>query len=158
MCSSDLVFLPGPDPSRLPKGSTGLHQILLRIEATNESEARSELSTGFVSSGGVAGFPLPTFRYNIVPKSSKIALLEPIIDTVLSPNQKLRFSWEGASGASGYKLEVRRSNQLVFSALLAANTTSYTAPPWLKKVKGQALSWKIQALKSTSNEPSDLRA
>jgi hypothetical protein len=142
------VFLPGPDPSRLPKGSTGLHQILLRIEATNESEGRSELSTGFVNSGGVAGFPIPTFRYSIIPTSNQIALLEPNPNAQLSMGQRLRFSWQGISGANGYKLEVKQADRVIFSALLGATTNSYNAPPWLKQSQGQALSWKIQALKS----------
>jgi hypothetical protein len=36
------VFLPGPDPVTLPKDTSGLHLILLRIEATNDREGNSE--------------------------------------------------------------------------------------------------------------------
>jgi hypothetical protein len=32
------ILLPGPDPAKFPKGSTGSHLILLRIEATDDKE------------------------------------------------------------------------------------------------------------------------
>ena len=144
------IFLPGPDPAKLVPGSTGLHQILLRVEATNDIEGRSSLNgdSSFIPSGGAAGFALPIFRYTILPPSPKIALLSPTANSQLTNSQQLRFSWQGVSGVSGYKLEVKQSDRLIFSALLAANTTSYTAPPWLKQRAGQALDWKIKALKS----------
>ncbi len=142
------VFLPGPNPAKLPKGSTGLHQILLRIEATDSSAGTSFNSISTVPSGGVAGFPLPIFRYSIVPTSNRIALLTPNPDTQFPAREQLRFSWQGIDAADGYKLEVRQSERLIFSALLSKNTTSYTPPPWLKKTKGEALIWQIKALKS----------
>lgn len=144
------IFLPGPDPAKLVPGSTGLHQILLRVEATNDIEGRSSLDgdSSFIPSGGATGFALPIFRYTILPPSPKIAILSPTANSQLTNSQQLRFSWQGVSGVSGYKLEVKQSDRLIFSALLAANTTSYTAPPWLKQRSGQALDWKIKALKS----------
>jgi hypothetical protein len=142
------VFLPGPDPATLPKGTKGLHQILLRIEATDNSAGGSFNNISVVPTGGVAGFPLPIFRYSIIPKSAQIALLQPNPDTQVPTGQELRFSWQGIDAASGYKLEVKQSERLIFSAVLSKNTTSYTAPPWLKKTKGSALSWKVQALKA----------
>jgi hypothetical protein len=145
------VLLPGPDPATIPKGSTGLHQILLRIEATDESESRSFFNSGFISSGGVAGFPLPIFRYSLTPPTTKLALLTPTNNTQHPIGQQLRFSWQGVNGASGYKLEVKQSDRSIFSAVLGANTTTYTAPPWLKKAQGQALNWKIQALKANGS-------
>jgi hypothetical protein len=48
---------------------TGAHQILLRIEATDDREGDSNIGTGTVNSGGVAGFPMPVFRYFITPKN-----------------------------------------------------------------------------------------
>jgi hypothetical protein len=141
------VFLPGPDPATLPKGSTGLHQVLLRIEAT-DNPGGSFNNTLVFPTGGVAGFPLPIFRHTIVPRSSQIALLQPNPNTQLSATQPLRFSWQGIDGTSGYKLEVKQSQRVIFSALLSANTTSYTAPPWLNRTKGTNFSWQVKALKS----------
>jgi hypothetical protein len=142
------VFLPGPDPATLPTGSTGLHQVLLRIEATDNAAGTSFNNISIVPAGGVAGFPLPIFRHTIVPKSSQIALLQPNSNTQLPIGKQLRFSWQGIDGVSGYKLEVKQSDRVIFSALLAANATSYTAPPWLQKTSGKNLNWQIKALKS----------
>lgn len=140
------VFLPGPNPATLPKGSNGLHQILLRIEATDDSAGNSFNNISSVSTGGVAGFPLPIFRYTIIPKPNAIALLQPNPNTQIPTGQQLRFSWEGIEGAGGYKLEVKQSQRVIFSALLSRNTTSYTAPPWLNRTKGSDLSWQVKAL------------
>jgi hypothetical protein len=142
------VFIPGPDPATLPKGSTGLHQFLLRIEASENSAGNSFNNISIVPAGGVAGFPLPIFRYSIVPKSNGIALLQPTADTLTPVGQQLRFSWQGIAGVSGYKLEVKQLDRTIFSALLSKSTTSYNAPPWLKLTKGSTLSWQVKALKS----------
>jgi hypothetical protein len=141
------VFLPGPDPATLPKGSTGLHQVLLRIEAT-DNPGGSFNNTFVLPTGGVAGFPLPILRHTIVPRSRQIALLQPNPNTQLSTTQQLRFSWQGIAGASGYKLEVKQSQRVIFSALVSGNTTSYTAPPWLNRTKGTDFSWQVKALES----------
>ena len=61
------------------------------------------------------------------------------------------FRSQGVEGASGYRLEVRQSGRLIFAAVLGAKTTSYIAPPWLKKIQGEALSWKIRSLKSNGS-------
>ncbi len=142
------LFLPGPDPASLPAGSTGLHQVLLRIEATDDSPGGSVNNISTFPTGGVAGFPLPIFRHTIVPKSNQIALLQPNPNTQLPTGQQLRFSWQGIDGTSGYKLEVKQSGRVIFSALLSRNTTSYTAPPWLNRTKGSNFTWQVKALKS----------
>ena len=108
------------------------------------------------------GFPLPTFRYSIVQKSTQITLLEPTDNDRITTDKPLRFSWQGVEGASGYRLEVRQSGRLIFAAVLGARTTSYIAPPWLKKIQGEALSWKIRSLKpdgsvSIESESRDLQ-
>jgi hypothetical protein len=67
------VILPGPDPSKLPQNTTGLHLILLRIEATDDREGNSFTGVGTVNSGGVAGFPMPVLRYFVTPGSGSQA-------------------------------------------------------------------------------------
>jgi hypothetical protein len=142
------VFLPGPNPDRIPKGATGLHLILLRIEATDDREGDSTLATGIVSSGGVAGFPMPVLRYFIGTSEGKLALLKPQPDTQLSQLKPIQFAWQGISTAGGYRLEIKDRDRIILSALLSADRTTYTAPPWLKERTTSTLTWKIQALKS----------
>lgn len=146
------IWLPGPDPATLPKGATGPHAILLRIEATDDREADSNIGTGIVNSGGVAGFPMPIFRYYMTGATnrnqtvSKLALLEPKPNTQLSLQAPIRFSWRPVVGANGYKLEIKDKERVIVSALLSVDRTTYNAPPWLKDNKGKSLTWQIQAL------------
>ncbi len=142
------VFLPGPNPDRIPKGASGLHLILLRIEATDDREGDSTLTTGIVSSGGVAGFPMPVLRYFIGTNEGKLALLEPQPDTQLSQLKPIQFTWQGIGAAGGYRLEIKDKDRIVLSALLSADRTTYTAPPWLKDKTQKSLTWRVQALKS----------
>lgn len=142
------VFLPGPDPDTLPKGSNGLHLILLRIEATDDREADSDIGAGVVNSGGVAGFPLPVLRYFITPNESGLQLLSPKSNAQLSTQQPIEFKWQAVTGAASYKLEVKSQDKLILSALIAPDTNSYMAPPWLKETKERSLTWKVQALKA----------
>ncbi|MBE9029003.1 hypothetical protein IQ266_04405 [filamentous cyanobacterium LEGE 11480] len=143
-------FLPGPDPSRFPKGSVGAHLILLRIEATDDREGNSDIGTPnqgrAISNGGVAGFPMPVLRYFITPSQPKPLLLEPRQgQTVISP---VKFVWQGISGVGGYRLMVKNTDKMVLSALLEPDKTQYTAPPWLQEQAGNSLTWSIQALKA----------
>jgi hypothetical protein len=141
------VFIPGPSPTTLPKGSTGLHLILLRIEATDDREGNSDTGIGVVNSGGVAGFPLPVLRYFVTNDKRQLNLVQPNDRARLSVQQSIQFKWQGVDGAQGYKLEVSQGAVVVLSALLGANQTSYTAPPWLKEKIQQPLQWRVQALK-----------
>jgi hypothetical protein len=141
------VFLPGPDPDKLPRGLTGLHQILLRIEATDDREGNSDILSSTVNSGGVAGFPMPVFRYFITTNSEKLTLLEPSANSQLLPGQPIRFAWQGIEGAGGYKLEVKDREKIILSAVLSPDRRNYNAPPWLKISPQTSLNWRIQALK-----------
>ena len=55
------VLLDGPPSERLPTNVAGTYLVILRIEATNDKEADSDLSLagagqGIIHSGGIAGF------------------------------------------------------------------------------------------------------
>jgi hypothetical protein len=140
------VFLPGPDPEKFPQGATGGYQILLRIEATDDKEGDSSIGTGIANSGGVAGFPLPVFRFFKTANLNQIALLTPQLNSQIASGEPIRFSWRGISAARGYKLEVKDGDRVILSALLSPKSTTYTAPPWLKQRKNTVLTWQVQAL------------
>ena len=140
------VLLPGPDPTRFPKGATGAYQILLRIEATDDKEGDSSIGTGIVNSGGVAGFPMPVFRYFMTANTDELTPIAPLTDRKIAVGQILQFSWQGISNARGYKLEIKDKDRTILSALLSAERTTYTAPPWLKQKTNKSLTWQVQAL------------
>jgi hypothetical protein len=153
--------LPGPDPARLPNRVAGQYQILLRIEASDDREADSDLAAvgaggGVVHSGGVAGFPLPTLRYVVgggnnapaAPTADRLALLLPGENRTLPRNAAVDFTWAGTPAASFYRLEVEDVNaKQILSALLPRGVTGYRAPSWLKERAGEgSLRWRVVAL------------
>lgn len=151
------VILPGPDPAKLPQNTAGLHLILLRIEATDDREGNSFTGVGTVNSGGVAGFPLPVLRYYVSPGEGEIApanvpqtlaLLQPDANAQLAAAQSITFRWQPFSNAKAYKLEIAEvnTNKLLLSAVLNGDTTSYTAPPWLRQNSGKLLQWRVLAI------------
>jgi hypothetical protein len=159
------VVLPGPDPARLPTTADGLYQVLLRVEASNDKEADSNLAlagagTGIVHSGAVAGFPLPVLRYFVgsVPSRSAgggVAPLSPAPGAAIFPDTPVEFAWSEHSGAALYRLEVAPtgSEEPVFAAVVQQGILSYRAPGFLasKAVDGK-LRWRVVALSHDGGE------
>uniref|UniRef100_A0A832GYY7 Uncharacterized protein n=1 Tax=Oscillatoriales cyanobacterium SpSt-402 TaxID=2282168 RepID=A0A832GYY7_9CYAN len=148
------VILPGPNPSKLPQSTTGLHLILLRIEATDDREGNSFTGVGTVNSGGVAGFPMPVLRYFVRPgenllASQPLALLQPAPNAQLSSAQPVTFRWQRVPSATAYKLDVQEVEKetILLSAVLNSQATTYTAPPWLQSSSGSMrLRWRVIGL------------
>ena len=70
----------------------------------------------------------------------------PWADAVLSVENPLHFSWSQVEGASLYRLEIAQDAEVVFAALVAAGSNSYSAPPWIKERAGKTLRWRVLAL------------
>ena len=150
------VTLPGPDPKKLPTTVDGLHQVLLRIEASDDKEADSDLRAagagdGVVHSGAVAGFPLPVLRYFVgsVPPGfvpGRLSLLAPAGGAVLSATEPLTFSWTPDRDAVLYRLEIADGEgKEVFSAVLQQGLSSYRAPSFLRPGGPGKLRWRVVA-------------
>ena len=155
--------LPGPDPARIPSRGEGQYLILLRVEATDDREADSDLAAvgagaGVVHSGGVAGFSLPVLRYlvgggaNAQPAApaaaSTLALLLPEEGKALPRREPVDFVWREMAGTAFYRLELEDvAGKLILSALSPAGVTRYRAPSWLKDKAGEAIvRWRVLAL------------
>lgn len=154
-------ILPGPDPGRLPSDVEGLYQVLLRIEATDDKEGNSDLGaagagSGVVTSGAVAGFPIPPLRYFVGgtarPAPGRMHLLHPDEGASFAPGMGIGFSWTAAPQAVLYRLEVVGSSGEVHSALLPAGITGYQAPPHLADHAGSDMRWRVVALSAGGNE------
>ncbi len=152
--------LAGPDVSRLPATLEGPYLVLLRIEATDDKEADSNLLSlgvgpGIVHSGAVAGFPIPVLRYFVGSgqpgDNIALRLLTPAENALIAAGQPIDFSWTQVNGAALYQLEIAdRSGQVVLSALLQPPTLNYRAPSWLREtVVGDGLQWRISVLDQT---------
>jgi hypothetical protein len=149
--------LPGPDPSKLPHQVDGLYQVLLRIEATDDREARSNTLEGLVFSGGVAGFPIPPLRYYVgtgadtedIEVLATAQRLEPIVPrrrARLPAAERVNFSWVADPDATVYRLEVESDAGPVLEALVTGAVSSYTAPPWVQGRTGEVLRWRVIAI------------
>ncbi|HEV2665918.1 MAG TPA: hypothetical protein VG324_13455 [Blastocatellia bacterium] len=148
--------LAGPDVARLPSTLEGPYLVLLRIEATDDKEADSDLSAlgvgaGVVHSGAVAGFPIPVLRYFVgsgqAGDSAPLRLLTPA-ENAVAADQPIDFSWTQAPGAALYRLVIAdQSGKVILSALLQPLTLNYRAPSWLRETAtGADLQWRVSAL------------
>jgi hypothetical protein len=152
--------LPGPDPEKVPTHLTGLHHIVLRIEAADDKEADSNLETagagsGVVHSGAVAGFPIPPLRYYVgtsvpigtVTPAGAFVQVHPIADAELTGGEAV-FAWSALPGAALYHLEIQNdTGARVLEALLPAEMRMYRAPPFLGERLGTSrFTWRVVAL------------
>jgi hypothetical protein len=156
------VFLPpvgrytleGPDPARLPRNIEGPYLILLRVEASDDKEADSDLSAvgvgpGIVHSGGLSGFALPVLRYFVGASESQaatpLALISPAEGASVNSPQSPLFTWVENQPGSFVRLEVAdRSDKPLLNSILPIGTMYYRAPSWLreKAVDGN-LRWRV---------------
>jgi hypothetical protein len=154
-------LLPGPDPKLLPTAVDGLHQVLLRIEASADREADSNLAAagageGIVHSGGVAGFPLPVLRYYVgsLPAPGGFAPLLPADGARIEAGQPLDLSWEQRDGGALYRVELADGGgQPIFSAVVQQGIGTYRAPSWLgERVADGKVRWRVVALDAAGEE------
>ena len=150
--------LPGPEGSKLPATVEGGYLILLRIEASDDKEADTDLAAigegpGIIHSGAVAGFPLPPLRYFVgsgtpTPTAGTLALLSPGENERRAPEPFIDFKWEEVARAAFYKLELaNESNETILVALLPSGITVYRMPSWVKDlVTSNSLRWRVMAL------------
>jgi len=154
------VVLPGPDPRRLPTEIAGLHQVLLRVEATADKEGDSNLAaagagSGIVHSGAVAGFPLPTLRYYVgsaaeaaaLASARPLGLLLPAAGAL--PAGPATFAWNPVENVLAYRLEIERTQdgEPLLRAVVQQGIATYAAPPWLaERAAGAELRWRVVAL------------
>lgn len=150
--------LPGPEVTKMPTGVEGLYLVLLRVEATDDKEADSNLALagagqGVVHSGAVAGFPMPTLRYLVggtpAPDGGeRLRLLLPADGLKVAPGQPLDFTWVDSAPGAAVRLEVESAEgQIVFAAVVRPGLGVHRAPPWLsEKLGGGPARWRVVAL------------
>lgn len=155
-----IVRIDGPDTSFLDTRVEGPYQVLLRIEATDDKEANSEIGGGqLVKTGGVAGFPMPTLKYFVgdvaapgalqanasTSSAATVDLMLPLTDAMIDAARAVTFEWIEIAGAKSYRVEVESGGKLVITS--TTDSTRYTPPPgWIAtRVQGAAL-WRITAL------------
>jgi len=165
------VILPGPEVWRVDESLNGLYQVLLRIEASDDKEADSNLTAvgagvGVVHSGAVAGFSLPVLKYYVsnggyqVAGAGVLTQLTPADQGVLPVDQVVDFTWTLTENGTTYRLEVEDlQGKAIISAILVTDpnkpdgTSNYYAPPWLKDKVGDAVArWRVTALDQSGHQ------
>jgi hypothetical protein len=164
------VLLPGPEVGRMDKTLTGLYQILLRIEATEDTagivaapglprETALDAALRKVPSGGVAGFSLPRIKYyvsngsmSVPPASANPLGFAPEDQATINPDQPVDFMWP-LDDAATYRLEIEDlQSASVISAILPAGVSSYRAPSWFKDKVGQkVVRWRVTSFDQQGN-------
>ncbi len=155
--------LPGPNPEDLPAEVEGEYLILLRIEASENSDTASNLAAvgagpGVVYAGAVAGFPMPALHYFVGAGSSALIVrqLAPVEGKTFTPDQPIDFAWMDVEKGALYRLEVEdANNKTILSALLPPGTGTYRAPSWLRERAPGALRWRVVALDEAGKELSE---
>ncbi len=155
---NNVVRIDGPDPTIIDTQIEGPYQILLRIEATDDKEANSEIGGGqIVKTGGVAGFPMPTLKYfvgDVAPTNSissisaasrSVDLMLPLTDSAVDATQSTTFEWIEVDGATSYRIDIESGGKVIIQSNVEG--TRYTPPPtWIAtRVQGGA-HWYVTAL------------
>ena len=150
----------GPEPALLDTRVEGPYQVLLRIEATDDKEANSEIGGGqLVKTGGVAGFPMPTLKYFVgdvaaasalqtnttSTSTASVDLMLPLTDSIVDASGPVTFEWIEVAGAKSYRVEVESGGKLIITSTTEA--TRYTPPPsWIASRAQSGAQWRITAL------------
>jgi hypothetical protein len=165
------IVLAGPEVWRVDESLNGLYMVLLRVEASDDREADTDLSSvgagsGVVHGGAVAGFSLPVLRYYVANgstpaqpttiTSANLLLIGPEDQATLGTDKPVDFKWSLVADAVIYRFEVEDLSTLVISAILPAGVTSYRAPSWFKdKVGNTVVRWRVTAFDKQSNQIGD---
>jgi hypothetical protein len=168
------VFLPptgryelrGPSPQRIPTDAEGTYQLLLRIEASDDKEADTNLEqvgagNGIVHTGAVAGFPIPALRYYVVgaaargagdPAAGGVRLLAPSAGARFGRGESVELRWSAAPDVRAQRVDVKSADgdqaPIHALALVGAGATSYRTAPGLEAFVGSdgALWWRVVGL------------
>jgi hypothetical protein len=155
-----VVRIDGPEPALFDTRVEGPYQVLLRIEATDDKEANSEIGSGqLVKTGGVAGFPIPTLKYFVgdvaaasalqtrvsSASAAAVELMLPLADAAVDASRSVTFEWIEVVGAKIYRVEVESAGKLIITS--STEATRYTPPPsWIATRVQGAAQWRITAL------------
>lgn len=151
--------VPGPDPRRLPTSADGSYFVLLRVEATDDREASSDLAavgagTGLLRAGGVAGFSLPALRYVVGTGNDALAavplplgILQPADGLTVSRATPVDLTWNPTAGAAYLRVEIERDGQVVHEALLPPDARTYRLPSFVADRAGdRPVRWRVVAV------------
>ncbi|PWT95589.1 MAG: hypothetical protein C5B55_01095 [Blastocatellia bacterium] len=159
------VVLQGPDSSRVDESLSGLYLLLLRIEASDDKDSETDRTaaggagSGIVSTGAVAGFPLPTLRYYVGGNAAgtsvpgALTLVSPKEAEELDSSKAVEFTWSAVDKAASYRLEITTLQGTPILSAILVDQVSYHCPSWFKdRVAGSVIRWKVEAYDAQRNQ------
>ena len=141
------ISLPGPENWRIDKSIEGMYILLFRVEVSDASNSVS----GTISSGGVAGFPMPTLRYYVgnssnadVNQVTNIAIGGDIEDE----KPPIILTWKEVAETKFYRLEIEdEDGKKVFSAVVLPTNRTYQLPSFIQALTAsKQLKWSVSAI------------
>ena len=162
LTSDGKIYVPGPDPRRMPVQVDGPYKVLLRIEASDDKIGDSNIGgSRTVNSGGVAGFPMPFLRYFVgtpdslaslrqsaqpAARSNGVTLMLPEDGAKFVAGRRVQVSWLDATNVALYQVEFAADNKVVFTAMVKPGISQYEAPPFLRERPEKNLRWRVVSL------------
>lgn len=144
--------LPGPENWRIDKSIEGMYLLLFRVEATDAPNSDSNIGSGTLATGGVAGFQMPTLRYYVGNSSNSDIrqITKTNADTAefIAPRPPIVLRWEDAENARLYRLEIEdEENKKIFSAIVLPPVKQYQLPSFVRELAAaKQLRWRIVAV------------
>ena len=143
--------LPGPENWRIDKSIEGMYILLFRVEASDAINSTSDAGASNVSSGGVAGFAMPTLRY-YVGNSSNVDLTQ-ITNVSISQNDADEYlpiclRWKAVENTKLYRVEIEDEvGKKIFSAVVLPTLKEYQIPSFVQTlVSSKQLKWQVLAI------------
>ncbi len=143
--------LPGPENWRIDKSIEGMYLLLFRVEVSDAPNSSSNIVVGTISSGGVAGFPMPTLRYYVgnssnanVNQVTNIAIGGELEDE----QPPIILTWKEVAEAKLYRLEIEDdAGKKIFSAIVLPTHKTYQLPSFIQNLTAsKQLKWKVAAI------------
>jgi hypothetical protein len=149
--------LPGPENWRIDKTIEGMYLLLFRVEVSDAVNSVSNTGVTIISSGGVAGFQMPTLRYYVgnssnadVNQVTNIAIGGDLAGEI----PPIILTWKAVENTKLYRLEIEdEEGKRVFSAVTLPTSKMYQLPSFIQNLTAsKQLKWKVSAIGEDGKE------
>jgi hypothetical protein len=156
--------LPGPENWRIDKSIEGMYLLLFRVEAGDALNSTSGIGNRGITTGGVAGFSMPTLRYYIGNSSNtSIQQIAGTGDELVFKAPPIVLRWPAVADARLYRIDIEDQEKNVFTAMVLPPGVQYQVPSFIRELaSAKPLVWKVTAIGDAgkvieTSKPADVR-
>ncbi len=148
--------MPGPENWQIDKTIEGMYILLFRVEVSDAANSGSNVGVGTISTGGVAGFQMPTLRYYVGNSSN--ADVTQLTNIAISGGTEeispIILTWKEIAQTKFYRVEIEdEEGKKVFSAVVLANKKNYQLPTFIQALtSSKQLKWQVLAIGEDGKE------